>query len=110
MWRVLLIVVGVLAVDLALLLASLGPVDASSDIRKISQAIQAREQNPSIETQRALIATLDEGYVSEMKRRTASYLAILCVTGGGMFVAGRAFERRRLQAKHSTGPANGTRI
>jgi hypothetical protein len=108
MWRVLLIVIGVLAVDLALFSAVLGPADANTDIRKVSQAIQAREQNPSVETQRALIAALNEGYFSEMNRRTASYLAILCVTGGGMFVAGRGFERGRLLAKRSTVPANAT--
>jgi hypothetical protein len=97
MFRLLLDIVVVLAIDLAVLLASLGPSDEGTNVLRISAALRAREANPTIETQRALIDAFDEPSREVQLRRLWASGAILVITGTGLFLAGRRFERRHWQ-------------
>jgi hypothetical protein len=106
MWRVIMAVIAVLVIDLLILFVGAGPLDENMNMRKISSALRAREENPTPETQRAVIAALDEGYQKGAMKRIGLSVVILVVTGTGLFIAGRWFERRRWQALMSTAPIN----
>jgi hypothetical protein len=106
MWRVLRDVIVVVVIGLLLLYVSLPPLDGCMNISKVSKALRAREENPTAETQRALRAALSEGDQECAMRRMVFSLSILFVTGSGLFIAGRGFERRRWLALNSTAPNN----
>ena len=93
------IVVAVVVIDLLILVVSTPPLD--ENMGQISKALTARDQNPTPETQRALIAALEEPHQKKWLRRVWLSVGILVVTGTGLFIAGCAFERRQWQASMS---------
>jgi hypothetical protein len=70
MWRVIITLVAVVVIDFLLLVVSVGPLD--ENMGKISKALRAREENPTLETQRTLIAALDEPYQERNLKRVWS--------------------------------------
>jgi hypothetical protein len=106
MWRVILLLVCVLAVDFALIYFWAGAT-LDMNMLEISRAVEAREANFSRETQKALEdAQIHEERLQEPWKIGFS-AAIVVVTTTGFFVAGRWFERYR--KKPPTGsPADAT--
>jgi hypothetical protein len=101
MWRVVIILVGVVALDVILLVV--GAPELDWNMGEISKALRMRDENPSLETQRALIAALDRGARMSGNARLGFGVAIVLVTNGGLFIAGFMAGQRRWQAKASSG-------
>jgi ABC-type microcin C transport system permease subunit YejB len=100
MWRIALTIVSVLVVDFVfLVVAMLGPLEAN--MVQISRALAAQMDNPTPENKRALDAAKRKAAVTQLQTRAAFGVAILIVTAGGFFIAGRQFQRRRSQASGS---------
>jgi hypothetical protein len=107
MWRVVIIVVAVVALDFTLLF--FGAPELDMNMGQISKALRARDENPTLETQRALIAALDKGAQMNASARIGYGVAILAVTNVGLFIAGFVAGRRRWQAHTSLTASNATR-
>jgi hypothetical protein len=94
MWRVILLLICVLAVDFVLLYIVAG-ITLDMNMVEMSHAVDARELNFSRETQKAL----DDAFIHEERLRLPWNIgfgtAIVVVTATGLFVAGRWFERYR---------------
>lgn len=100
MWRIALTIVSVLVVDLVFIfVAMLGPLDAN--MVQVSRALGAQMDNPTPENKRALDAAKRKAAMIQLQTRAALGAAILIVTAGGFFIAGRQFQRRRSQASGS---------
>jgi hypothetical protein len=93
MWRIVIIVLAVVAFDFILLFV--GAPELDWNMGEISKALQMRDENPSLETQRALIAALDKGARMSGNSRLGFGVAIIIVTTAGLFVAGFVAGRRR---------------
>ena len=107
MWRVVLIVIAVGALDFVLLFVG-GP-DLDWNMGEISNALRAREENPSLETQRALIAAFDKGARLSQNSRIGFVVAVLAVTNVGLFIAGFTAGRRPQRARNLEAESNATR-
>ena len=107
MWRVVLIVIAVVALDVILLFV--GAPDLDWNMREISNALRARDENPSLETQRSLIAALDKGGQMSRKATFGFVVAIWAVTNVGLFIAGFTAGRRPRRAQNSEAGNNATR-
>ena len=101
MWRVVIILTGVVALDVILLFV--GAPELDWNMGEISKALQMRDENPSLETQRAVIAALDKGARMSGNARLGFGVAIGAVTNGGLFIAGFIAGRRQWRAKASSG-------
>jgi hypothetical protein len=99
MWRVVLIVVAVVALDVILLFV--GAPDLDWNMGEISKALRVRDENPSLESQRALVAALDKGARESHYSRFGFDIAILAVTNVGLFIAGFVAGRRPRRAGKS---------
>jgi hypothetical protein len=99
MWRVVIIVIAVIALDFILLFVGAPQLDWN--MGEISKALRVRDENPGLETQRALIAALEKGARMSGESRFGFGVAIITVTNVGLFIAGFVAGRRREHAKTS---------
>jgi hypothetical protein len=92
MWRVILVIVLVLTLDVCLFLLEGETLDT-----KLGSAIRARAENPTAENQRLLDKAWQEHENLQRKLSAWFTFAIILVTANGFFIAGRELERRRIQ-------------
>jgi hypothetical protein len=107
MWRVVLIVIAVVVLDVILLFV--GAPDLDWNMREISNALRARDENPSLEAQRALVAALDKGARMSGNSRFGFGVTVVAVTNIGLFIAGFVAGRRPRRVGRSEAGYNATR-
>src|ERR1043166_5036302 len=91
--RIVLILVAVVAVDIAVIFFGVG--DPDQGWGKVWRAVDAQYDHPSAENQRVLEAAQQEYGHAQRPRRTIVALSLVLVTGGGVFLIVREFKRRR---------------
>ena len=107
MWRIAVIVLLVVVLDLVLLwMGWMAPVEMNQV--PLSRAYAAQIDNPTPETQEALERLQKATWTNQMQIGLAFSAGVFVVTAGGFFIAGRQFERRRIQTPRSTLPDHGT--
>jgi hypothetical protein len=107
MWRVAVIVLLVLILDAVLLLMGcVGPLEMNQ--LDLMRAYRAQADNPTPETQHALERLQKATWTKQMEIGLAFSAGVLVVTAAGFFIAGRSFERDKVQARRSTSPGHVT--
>jgi hypothetical protein len=91
--RIVLILLAVVALDMAVLFFVMG--DPDEGWGKVWRALDAQYDHPTAENQRALEAAQQEYEDAQRPRRIIVLLSFVLVTGGGVFLIIREFKRRR---------------
>ena len=94
MWRVIFLLVGVLALDV-LLFYFMGAITLEMNMPEIMHATEAREMTFSRETQKAVDDAWIHAETQKLPWKLGFSAAMIRATTGGFFVAGRWFERHR---------------
>lgn len=101
--RILLIVIAVVALDIAVLFMGAG--DPDEGWWPVSRALEAQNLHPSAENQRALDAAMRDYSTSRRIRLSIIALPIVLVTGAGFFLVFREFRGRRTRLTSGGPPA-----